>query len=219
MYFCKTKCLGNFSYKNVPNCTEHFQINGIFVNPGIIWILSVPYGNVNLVPVQYGTAPYIKNTQIVLFLNNYLVFIFRLFYHCRVPKEWTWQNKMAFNNIWNRFFIADHKHDLQSKTDFMINIPKKKNIIFIDNKPSEDNVNKMYKQNWGDYLFSLNIWGVHLIYDILYECREFLPSVDALWPSRIIGTIPTVVEYEVQIINTSSGCDSNVYPCLNSTIW
>ena len=89
-----------------------------------------------------------------------------LFYYCRVPKEWAWQNKMSFNNIWNRFFIADHKHDLQSKTDFMINIPKKKNIIFIDNKPSKDNVNKMYKQNWGDYLFSLNIWGVHLIYGI-----------------------------------------------------
>ena len=43
---------------------------------------------------------------------------------------------------------------------------RKKNIIFIDNKPSKDNVNKMYKQNWGDYLFSLNIWGVDLIYDI-----------------------------------------------------
>ena len=46
------------------------------------------------------------------------------------------------------FFIADHKHDLQSGDKFYDQYSKgKKNIIFIDNKPSKDNVNKMYKQN------------------------------------------------------------------------
>ena len=72
----------------------------------------------------------------------------------------------GYNNIWNRFFIADHKHDLQSGDRFYDQYSKGKKIIFVDNKPSGDNVNKMYKQNWGDNLFSLNIWGVDLIYDI-----------------------------------------------------
>ena len=94
--------------------------------------------------------------QIILFLDHYLVFIFVSFYYCRVPKEWALPNKMIFKNIWNRIFIVYNKHDPQSGDRFYDQYVKGKTIIFIDkNKPSEDNVNKMYKQNCGD-LFSQN---------------------------------------------------------------
>ena len=128
MNFCKTKCLAII----VQKCTELY---GTFSNQWNLrkyWyylniVSTVPYGNVNLVPVQYSTAPYIKNTQIILFLNNYLVFIFMLFYHCRVPKE-CGHDKTKWHLIISGigFSLQTTSMIYNVVTDFMINIPKKK---------------------------------------------------------------------------------------------
>ena len=70
-------------------------------------------------------------------------------------------------------------------TDFMINMPKGENIIFIDNKTSEDYANKMHKDNFGD-LFSLNTnprsrsysWHLHVRYVFLRkEIKKYQRSV------------------------------------------
>ena len=58
-----------FSYKNVPNCTEHFVPNGILLHPGNIVIFSTTF---SMVRYWYSTVPYVKIDQIVLFLYQFL---------------------------------------------------------------------------------------------------------------------------------------------------